>query len=317
LKILAPVDRLEEVDILIEAGADELYAGYVPNEWADEFGFVGSINKRTFASAQFASPGELRQAIQAARSLGKPFFLALNNDFYTSEQMPLVLREVERAVEFGAEALIVADLGLILEVKRGGYRIDLHTSILSAVLNSEAAAFYRDLGVSRVVLDRALTVEDASRIIKAEPELEYEMFMMYGKCPNVEGLCTLFHHNDPDHVWPCGGSCDLMPVPPASDAARDAARAQAGWAETVRGKACGLCGYYELEKAGMTTVKIAGRGRRTEDKVRAVKAIADLRHISLTGAGPADMRDAARDIHRTLFSAECDPFTCYFPDEVQ
>ncbi len=311
MRILAPVDHVEEIGILAEAGADEFYGGFVPAEWNIAYADVGSLNKRTFADAQFSTAAELTAGVAAAHALSRPFFLTLNNNFYSAAQLPLVLSEVERAVNLKIDALIVADPGLILEIKRRRFPIELHISILAGVMNSAAARFYGDLGAARVVLDRSLTTAEAARIIAAEPEMDFEAFLMYGKCPNVEGLCSFFHDDSPEHIWPCGYPCDLVPAA----AATPAAAVQATWSGTPRGNACGLCGYYELEKAGLAAVKIAGRGRRTEEKLQAVRAIAALRDVSLTGAGPGAMAEMARHVHVDMFDSGCDPYSCYFPAE--
>lgn len=313
MKILAPADHVEEIGLLAEAGADEFYGGFLPPTWNDTYADIGSLNKRTFAEAQFSTVDELAAGVEAAHGLARPFYLTLNNNFYSAAQTPLVLAEVERAVGLNIDALIVADLGLILEIKKRRYPIELHVSILAAVMNSAAARFYGDLGAARIVLDRSLTTAEAARIIAAEPELDFESFLMYGKCPNVEGLCSFFHDDNPEHIWPCGYPCGLEPLDAALPAS--AIETQNFWSKTPRGNACGLCGYYELEKAGLMAVKIAGRGRRTEDKLRAVRAIATMRDVSLSGAGQVAMAEVAQHAHADLFGAACDPFSCYFPAE--
>lgn len=315
MKILAPADRLDEVRPLIEAGADELYGGFVPPEWDKAYAAVGSINKRAFAAAQFATFDELVEAVEVAHSMGVRFFLTLNNDFYSSAQMPLVLKLAADAANAGIDGLLVADLGLILELKKIKLPLELHLSILSAVLNSQAALFYKDLGISRVVLDRTLTTTEIAKIISNVPDLEFETFVMYGKCPNIEGFCSFFHHEDPDHIWPCGRACNLTPVPPDSPEAISAAAAQAGWASAVRGNACGLCAVHDLMKAGLTAAKIAGRGRQTEHKLAAVAALKSVRDLTAMGASRADVIKIAGASHERLFDLPCSPYECYFPAE--
>jgi putative protease len=315
VKILAPADRLAEVRPLIDAGADELYGGFVPPEWDEAYAAVGSINKRTFAGAQFATFGELTEAVATARGMGVRFFLTLNNDFYSTKQMPAVINLAEEAAANGIAGLLVSDLGLILEVERLGLPLELHLSILSAVLNTQAALFYKDLSISRVVLDRTLTAQETAKIIGGVPGLEFEAFVMYGKCPNIEGLCSFFHHDDPDHVWPCGRECGFRTVPAESPEADAAVVAQAGWAKAVRGNACGLCGVYDLMKAGLTAAKIAGRGRKTEHKLAAVTALKSVRDLTAMGVSRVDVIKTARASHERLFSVPCSPYECYFPAE--
>jgi len=315
LKILAPADRLVEVRPLIDAGADELYGGFIPSAWDETYGEVGSINKRTFQAAQFATIDELAKAVELSHGMGVRFYLTLNNDFYTPKQMPAVLKLAQEAAAVGVDGLLVADLGLILELNKLRLPLELHLSILSAVLNSQAALFFKDLGVARVVLDRTLTVQEIAKVVANVPSLEFEAFVMYGKCPNIEGLCSFFHHDDPDHVWPCGRACELKPVPADNPEAAAAAAAQSGWAEAVRGNACGLCGVYDLMKAGLTAAKIAGRGRKTEHKLAAIAALKTIRDLTAMGASRVDVAKAARASHERLFDLPCSPYECYFPAE--
>jgi U32 family peptidase len=306
---------LAEVRPLIDAGADELYGGFIPPDWDEAYAAVGSINKRTFAAAQFTTFDELAGAAELARDMGVRFFLTLNNDFYSPAQMPAALKLAALAADAGIDGLLVADLGLILELKRQNLPLELHLSILSAVLNSQAALFYQELGITRVVLDRTLTTQEIGKVIAAAPSLEFEAFVMYGKCPNIEGFCSFFHHDDPDHIWPCGRACSLKPMPSDNQDAEDAAAAQAGWAAAVRGNACGLCGVYDLMKAGLTAAKIAGRGRQTEHKLAAVAALKTVRDLTAMGASRVDVMKTARTSHARLFAIPCSPYECYFPAE--
>jgi U32 family peptidase len=300
---------------LIDAGADELYGGFIPPVWDETYATVGSINKRTFAAAQFATFKELADAAEVAHSMGVRFFLTLNNDFYSPAQMPAVLKLASEAADVGLDGLLVADLGLILELKRLKVPLELHLSILSAVLNSQAALFFKDLGITRVVLDRTLTTQEIAKIITNARGLEFEAFVMYGKCPNIEGFCSFFHHDDPDHVWPCGRRCSLKPVPFDSSEAQAAAQAQTDWATAVRGNACGLCGIYDLMKAGLTAAKIAGRGRKTEHKLAAITALKSVRDLTAMGASRVDVIKTAHTSHERLFEIPCSPYECYFPAE--
>lgn len=324
MKILSPADHIEEVKPLLKAGADELYSGFVPPEWRDKYGFLGSINKRTFLEAQFDKESDLTEAVEATHSLGGRFFLTLNNDYYSLEQYPLLLKEVERAIKLGIDALLVADLGLILEIRKRNFPINLHLSILTAVMNSEAARFYKELGLKRVVLERTLTVDEIGQIIRNVDGLEFEVFIAYGKCPNIEGLCTLFHHDDPKHRWPCGWEYKLAQSSELRAQSESCLRTtnyeqrtisvQNMWAKTARGDACGLCAMYDLNEAGITSLKIAGRGRYTEHKLRAVKMVVKMRNLIKEGMAKEGFYKAALENYQEMFGKECNPYVCYCPE---
>ena len=316
MKILAPIDHFDEAEPLIHAGADELYGGFVSSEWKKKYSLGGSINKRTFAEAQFASFAELKKTVSFAHDNGVQFFMTLNNDYYSEAQYPLVLKEIERAVRLEVDALLVADLGLILECKKQGYPIDLHLSILATVLNTEAARFYQELGVSRIVLDRTLTLTEIEKIVSKVKDVEFEVFMMYGKCPNIEGLCTLFHHDDPKHIWPC--SCHYSIKSLATDEANasveSAGEAQSQWSHTERGSACGLCAMFDLDQAGIYSLKIAGRGRYTEDKIRAIELVENSRQMLMSGVGRQEFYQSSINLFNETYGKSCTPYVCYFPD---
>ncbi|NJC89072.1 MAG: hypothetical protein FIB02_11185 [Desulfuromonas sp.] len=52
MSIISPVDHLAEAESLLQAGADELYGGFVPPQWREDYSLLASLNQRTFAEAQ-------------------------------------------------------------------------------------------------------------------------------------------------------------------------------------------------------------------------------------------------------------------------
>ena len=67
MQIISPVDNLAEAKGLLEAGADELYGGYVPESWS-RYRLLASLNQRTFATAQISSRDEIAEIIQLAQN---------------------------------------------------------------------------------------------------------------------------------------------------------------------------------------------------------------------------------------------------------
>jgi hypothetical protein len=76
--ILSPADRAAEVPELVSAGAEELYAGYVPPFWSEAFGPVVSCNRRTYEEANVPSLEELDAFLLASAVRDVPVYLALN-----------------------------------------------------------------------------------------------------------------------------------------------------------------------------------------------------------------------------------------------
>lgn len=314
MRVISPVDHLAEVEPLLDAGADELYGGYVPAEWRERFSLLASINQRTFDGAQLSSQEELAAVVAQAHARGRTFSLTLNAPFYTDAQLPLLLDYVDRTVEAGIDGIILADLGLLRLLRRRHPGLEYHASTLAHLMNSAAAAFYVEQGVSRVIFPRHLTVAEMAQVAGKLPQVRFDAFMLVGKCPNTEGLCT-FHHASPDKIWPCEIPYAIEALqPPASPGLERAMARQGSWARTDRRHGCGLCAIPHLLKMGIFGLKLVGRGAPAAQKVKNVLLVRDF--LALAGQEPdfAAYRRRARAAHRERFGAPCSPNVCYYPE---
>ena len=310
-EILAPVNALDEVTPLMEAGAHWLYGGVLPSEWADRFPSTVLLNQRTFASAQFPSLAQLGNAVKRAREHGGAFALTLNAPFYMDEQMPLVLELARWAVDAGVEALIVADPGLIVSLRDRGVELPLHLSTMGIAANAHSVKFYADQGITRIILPRFLSLAQIAILTSAIPSIEYEAFILVGKCPHIEGLCT-FVHDSPDRRWPCEWEWDL------TDEAGDRAPVNisghfSGIRENDRRDGCGLCALPALKAAGVSIFKVVGRGAPMLRKLQLVG------HLNkLLKEMPAEPDKAwimtCKDSYRELYGHLCSEHNCYYPE---
>ena len=90
MNILSPVDKVEETEIIIKAGANELYCGLLTSDWHNKY-IAGSINRRPGAGggANFSTFDELESCVNIAHSYDIPVFLTLNEHYYTTKQFHL------------------------------------------------------------------------------------------------------------------------------------------------------------------------------------------------------------------------------------
>lgn len=312
--LISPVDHLEETAALLDAGADELYGGCLPAAWAERFGLLASVNQRTFAAAQIGSLEELREIVAQAHARGRRFALTLNAPFYSDAQNRLLLELVEHCVAAGIDGIILADLGLLRQLRERHPGLEYHASTLAHLGNSAAVRFYARQGMGRVILPRHLTVSEMAAIARAVPEVRCDAFMLVGNCPNTEGLCT-HHHCNPDRIWPCEQAYRIAPE--AGDAGPGLAAAmtrQAAWAQTNRRHGCGLCGIPALLEAGFYGLKLVGRGAPTLQKVRNLLLVRDFLEHAAAREDFARYRQRARAAHRRRFSAPCSTNVCYYPE---
>lgn len=314
MRIISPVDNLTEAQGLLDAGADELYGGYVPAAWEQEFGLLASINQRTFSEAQIGSFDELAAIVALAHDHGRSFSLTLNAPFYAEAMLPRLLAYVDEAVDLGIDGVILADLGLVRLLARRHPRLPLHASTLAHLGNSEAVRFFHGQGISRAVLPRHLCVADMAAIVARVPQVRFDAFLLVGKCPNTEGLCT-FHHSSPDRIWPCEIPYEITALEePASPRLLAAMARQGSWATTNRRHGCGLCAIPHLAASGIDGLKLVGRGAPAAQKVKNILLTRDFLHLAENMKDFSDYRRQARRAHRLRFGSPCSPNVCYYPE---
>jgi len=227
------------------------------------------------------------------------------------EQIPLVVDLARWAARVGVGALIVADPGLIATLRKGGLKLPLHLSTMGVAANARSAGLFARQGITRVILPRFLDLAQIRALTKANPSMEYEAFVLVGKCPHIEGLCT-FIHDSADQRWPCewpweaeetdGGS----PQPAVSGYL-------AAMRENDRRDGCGLCALPALRAAGVSTFKVVGRGAPLERKVRLVEQLS--RVLKEMPPEPDEAwRSMCRDTYRDLYGRLCSVHNCYYPE---
>lgn len=192
MKILAPVNNPKEVDRIIGAGADEIYCGVIPSDWMSKYTNVASVNRREWMTANLNSFFQLKEVINTAHNSNIPVYVTLNA-LYTKSQYPLLLNQVKKFEEMKVDALIVADLGLLLTLRKEKIDLDVHISTGGTTFNSQTAKFYEQFGISRIVLPRHLKVEEIARLVKGCPSLQFEVFILNSGCKNIDGFCTFQH----------------------------------------------------------------------------------------------------------------------------
>ncbi len=178
LELVCPAGTPASLRAAVDAGADAVYVG-----------FQDETNARNFPGLNFSRP-ELRGGIAYARERGSKVYVTVNT-FPAAGNPDPWLRAVDDAAGLGADAVILADIGL-LEYAAGRHPgLRRHLSVQASASNAEAIHFYHgEFGVKRVVLPRVLTVQEIARL-NAEVPVETEVFVVGGLCVMAEGRCSL------------------------------------------------------------------------------------------------------------------------------
>ena len=180
VELLCPAGDLERLRMALHYGADAVYLA------GREFGMRS-------AAVSF-SDDALREAVRLAHGQGARLYVTCNT-LPREEELARLPDYLGFLQEIGADALIVADLGVMALAKRYAPRLSLHVSTQLGVINSATARVLHGMGADTVVLARETPLEDIRAIRAATPpELRIEAFVHGAMCVSFSGRCLLSNY---------------------------------------------------------------------------------------------------------------------------
>lgn len=180
LELLSPAGDMERLKMAVLYGADAVYLAGT------------SFGMRSFAGN--FSPEELPEAVRFAHSRGVKCHVTVNTMPRNDEvsQLPQYLEQLDDA---HVDALILADLGAFTLAGKYAPHCQRHISTQQSIANYECAKAWYDLGASRVVLARELSLREIIEIRQKTPkELEIETFGHGAMCVSYSGRCLLSNY---------------------------------------------------------------------------------------------------------------------------
>ncbi len=293
IELVCPAGTPASLRAAVEAGANAVYCG-----------FNDETNARNFPGLNFSRP-ELAEGIAYAHRRGARVLVAINT-FPRAGAPALWSRAIDDLAALGADAAIIADMGLLDHAARTHPTLKLHLSVQAAAANPDAINFYVErFGVKRVVLPRVLTVAEIAAINR-EITCETEVFVFGGLCVMAEGRCSLSSYatarspnmngvcSPPSHVSYAETDGELVSRLGAFTINRAPRGAPMPYPTLCKGRFCasGTTGHIfedpasldaselipQLAAAGATAFKIEGRQRSrsyTDAVVRAFRAALD------------------------------------------
>ena len=178
LEIVCPAGTPAALRAAVKAGADSVYLG-----------FRDETNARNFPGLNF-DRDELRDGVTHAHDTGVKILVAINT-YPRAGNMGLWHRAVDDAARLGADAIILADIGLAAYANEAYPDLRLHLSVQASASNAAAIDYYRRaFGIKRVVLPRILNlaqIADLTRTI----DIETEVFVFGGLCVMADGRCAM------------------------------------------------------------------------------------------------------------------------------
>lgn len=176
-ELLAPSGDIECVETALHYGADAVYVG-------------GRLLQLRAVQSGFTDENIL-SAVEKVHAKGKKLYVTVNC-FAKDGEFELLPDYARFLYESGVDAVIVSDLGVLASIKRHCPDLQVHISTQANCMNSETATVYYNMGASRVVLARELSLEDIRTLrAKTPKELELEAFVHGAMCMSYSGRCLI------------------------------------------------------------------------------------------------------------------------------
>lgn len=263
MEILAPAGSVDHFIAAVKAGADAVYVG------APGFNARNPSRELHF--------DEIRAMVDYGRDHSTSVYVALNSLVRESD-LPQLIETLAQLESIAPAALIVQDLGVIELVNRFFSSLKLHASTLMFAHSLAGVEMLADLGCSRVVIARELSVQEIQRIVRSSP-VEIEIFIHGAMCFAYSGGCLFssYHGGKSGLRGNCVQPCRRKFSVASAGSGRAGKQSKSGYYFSMNDLE-GLDFVKQFEKSGISSIKIEGRLRSVnyvDHVVRAYRTVLD------------------------------------------
>ena len=193
-ELLSPAGSLKNMRYAFAYGADAVYAGQ-PR-------YSLRVRNNEFTHEVLAT------GIEEAHRLGKKFYVVVNIAPHNAK-LKTFIRDLTPVVAMQPDALIMSDPGLIMLVREAFPAMAIHLSVQANAVNWASVKFWQQMGLTRVILSRELSLEEIAEIRLQVPQMEIEIFVHGALCMAYSGRCLLsgyLNKRDPNQGT-CTNAC--------------------------------------------------------------------------------------------------------------
>ena len=330
MKIVAGLGCIDDYPAFCEAGADEFFCGYVPYAWTKRYGTTLALNRREVLcyQVQLGAYSELEILAAMREDYQRPVHLTFNSLYYIPEQYPMIEEIIRSCMDLGFQSFILADPALMVYLRQQGVDCQIHLSGETGENNRKMVETFQNLDLKRMIFHRKNTIEDMASMIAAEKEAggkrsrtEFEAFVLNELCQFSGSFCNSLHCDELGHL--CRTPYWLRPqkaedpgwkkrLETFREERRSAVSSKPEYLEMeddlCGASGCGLCALYRLQEAGITHLKLVGRGNHSED----MKADIQNLHKSMTTLKTAGSEaEYCRQMKQQIFPNGCSS-QCYY-----
>ena len=202
IELLSPAGDMERLRLALKFGADAVYVG-------------GTMFGMRTNPSNFDEEG-LFNACKLVHDAEKKIYLTCNT-LPRNNEIKLLPDFIKTAANAGVDAFIIADMGVLQIAKKYAPDVDVHISTQAGIVNYASANAYYNMGASRVVTARELSLDEIKGIRdNTPPDLEIEVFVHGAMCMSFSGRCILSDYlvgrdaNRGDCAQPCRWKYHLM-----------------------------------------------------------------------------------------------------------
>ena len=177
MELLSPAGNVEKLYYAYAYGADAAYIGLKK--------FSLRVKADNFYEDEYKKVIELKEKFP-----GRRLHCALNISFH-DEEIDALKANLDYFRQYPIDAFIVQDIGIVPLLQKEFPDAQLHLSTQASCVNSEAVKMYKNLGFSRIVLGREISIEQIRRIKDAVPDMELETFVHGAMCIAYAGRCLM------------------------------------------------------------------------------------------------------------------------------
>ncbi len=175
-ELLCPAGTFKNMQYAFAYGADAVYAGQAR--------YSLRVRNNDFDEEN------LKKGIDYAHSLGKKFYVVVNIQAHNAK-LKTFIEDIRPIIEMKPDALIMSDAGMIMMVREAFPHQAIHLSVQANAVNWATVKFWQQMGITRVIVSRELSLKEIEQIIKEVPNMEIEVFVHGALCMAYSGRCLL------------------------------------------------------------------------------------------------------------------------------
>lgn len=303
MKITSGLGSIDDYPRYVRAGADELFCGYVPFSWSEKYGTVLPLNRREVLNynVQIGSFSELEILANMVQKYQKPVHLTFNSLYYRPEQYEEIAQLIQQCRSIGFDSYILADPALLVYLRKEKINCEVHLSGDLGTVNSAMTEVFAKEYPKRIIFQRKNTISEMRAVIRhitAQKEAarkewtyptEFEAFALNELCQFSGAFCNSLHCDEMGYLcrvpyWKKPMSLSESKLEKQEknrpgenisisewDSASELMNPVSEDGYLCGATGCGLCTLKQLSDAGITHLKLVGRGNYTDFMERDIR----------------------------------------------